>query len=370
MAWNQSTEKCRTVNGGIKKRHGWLWVLWVFAGVAAVAVPAYLTSSVGIDSAAVADDVPEVTDEPVTSPKPSNMIKEVKPDLACFVGKKLRSCDFLLNKDFKKNAKYYLCLFSASWCPPCRREMPRIAKTYLETLKDDPDIELIHFSRDQNDVMALAWAKEHDVKFPVVKPHGGNSLDLKTSGIPHLFILKADGTIVEHDHPMRIFNEKKFSEIKSRIVKVKPQVANVEVKNDERAEQVGGYSWTYRVENECATIVAAGGLGRCTISPVPHGDVVIPAKLGDMSVTSIGDFAFWECGQLTSVTIPSSVKSICAGAFWNCCGLTSVKMLGERPAVGSQMFAYCGKLKEIHVPANAKSWAGMKEWQGIPLVFD
>ena len=118
------------------------------------------------------------------------------------------------------------------------------------------------------------------------------------------------------------------------------------------------------------TIVAAGGLGRCTISPVPHGDVVIPAKLGDMSVTSIGDFAFWECGQLTSVTIPSSVKSICAGAFWNCCGLTSVTMRGERPTAGSQMFAYCGKLKEIHVPANAKSWAGMKEWQGIPLVFD
>ena len=27
-------------------------------------------------------------------------------------------------------------------------------------------------------------------------------------------------------------------------------------------------------------------------------------------------------------------------------------------------------LKAIHVPANAMSWAGMKEWLGIPLVFD
>ena len=130
------------------------------------------------------------------------------------VAEKLGTCEFLLNKDFKKNAKYYLCLFSASWCPPCRREMPRIAKTYAETLKDDPDIELIHFSRDQNDEKALAWAKEHDVRFPVVKPNGGNPLDLKPSGIPHLFILKADGTLVEHDHPMRIFNEEKFRELK------------------------------------------------------------------------------------------------------------------------------------------------------------
>ena len=30
----------------------------------------------------------------------------------------------------------------------------------------------------------------------------------------------------------------------------------------------------------------------------------------------------------------------------------------------------CGKLKAIRVPANAKSWAGMKDWFGIPLVFD
>ena len=129
------------------------------------------------------------------------------------VAQKLRKCNFLLNKNFKKDAKFYLCLFSASWCPPCRAEMPRIAKTYAETLKDDPDIELIHFSRDQNDDKAKAWAKEHDVKFPVVKPKGGNPLDLHSRGIPHLFIVKADGTLLEEGLPMRIFNEEKFREI-------------------------------------------------------------------------------------------------------------------------------------------------------------
>ena len=128
--------------------------------------------------------------------------------------RKLRKCDFLLNKVFKKNAKYYLCLFSASWCPPCRAEMPRIARTYAETLKDDPNIELIHFSRDQNDEKALAWASEHDVKFPVVKPNGGNPLDLRARGIPHLFIVKADGTLVEEGHPMKLFTEEKLRELK------------------------------------------------------------------------------------------------------------------------------------------------------------
>ena len=131
------------------------------------------------------------------------------------VAKALQECDFLLNKDFKKNAECYLCLFSASWCGPCRAEMPRIAKTYAETLKDDPNVELIHFSRDQNDEKALAWAKEHDVKFPVVKPNGGNPLDLNTRGIPHLFIVKADGTLVEEGHPMKLFTEEKLNALKA-----------------------------------------------------------------------------------------------------------------------------------------------------------
>ena len=130
------------------------------------------------------------------------------------VANKLRECEYLLNKNYKKDAKVYLCLFSASWCPPCRAEMPRIAKTYAETLKDDPDIELVHFSRDREESKALAWAKEHDVKFPVVRYDGGNPLDLHTSGIPHLFIVRDDGTLLEEGHPMRMFTEEKLRVLK------------------------------------------------------------------------------------------------------------------------------------------------------------
>ena len=45
-------------------------------------------------------------------------------------------------------------------------------------------------------------------------------------------------------------------------------------------------------------------------------------------------------------------------------------MRGERPTSNNSIFKGCGKLKSIHVPAKAKSWAGMKDWHGIPLVFD
>ena len=88
------------------------------------------------------------------------------------------------------------------------------------------------------------------------------------------------------------------------------------------------------------------------------------------NVKSIGAWAFEGCNGLTSVTIPENVTKIDQYAFVNCGGLTSLTMRGERPDAPNNIFQGCGKLKSIRVPANAKSWAGMKKWHGIPLVFD
>ena len=55
---------------------------------------------------------------------------------------------------------------------------------------------------------------------------------------------------------------------------------------------------------------------------------VIPS---DGSVTSIGDYAFYNCNGLTSITIPDSVTSIGSSAFSGCNSLTSITI----PFVGS-----------------------------------
>ena len=218
MAWNRPTQEIESESKTAKRSRVW-WGLGAGLIVAVAAVAGVVSLSAGTGAPPEKTVADEEVAEVTPKPKQSRTIREVTPAAAPrynVVAEKLQGCKFLVNGQVKRKAKVYLCLFSASWCPPCRAEMPRIAKTYAETLKDDPDIELVHFSRDREESKAMDWAKEHDVKFPVVRYDGGNPLDLHCNGIPHLFIVRDDGTLLEEGHPMRLFTEAKLQALKDR----------------------------------------------------------------------------------------------------------------------------------------------------------
>lgn len=61
-------------------------------------------------------------------------------------------------------------------------------------------------------------------------------------------------------------------------------------------------------------------------------------------VTSIGDYAFYNCSSLTSVTIPEGVTSIGHGAFSYCSSLTGVTIPGSVTEVGDGAFQSCTNL--------------------------
>ncbi|MBO7597179.1 MAG: leucine-rich repeat domain-containing protein [Bacteroidales bacterium] len=86
----------------------------------------------------------------------------------------------------------------------------------------------------------------------------------------------------------------------------------------------------------------------------PSGSLTIPATAtnggNEYSVTSIGDYAFYKCTSLTSVTIPEGVKSIRNYAFSDCENLTSVTIPEGVTSIGNQVFYECTSLTSVTIP--------------------
>lgn len=68
------------------------------------------------------------------------------------------------------------------------------------------------------------------------------------------------------------------------------------------------------------------------------------------TVKKIGDDAFYECSQLSSVILPNGVTSIGEMAFYNCSNLTSVTIPNTVRAIDDDAFRWCEKLSKITLP--------------------
>ena len=73
------------------------------------------------------------------------------------------------------------------------------------------------------------------------------------------------------------------------------------------------------------------------------------------SVTRIGDYAFYNCSGLTSLTLPSSVTRIGDYAFYNCSGLTSLTLPSSVTSIGEFAFRYCSGLTSLTIPSGVTS---------------
>ena len=73
-------------------------------------------------------------------------------------------------------------------------------------------------------------------------------------------------------------------------------------------------------------------------------------------VTSIGSSAFSGCSGLTSVTIPDGVTSIGGNAFWYCSSLSSVTIPESVTSIGSAAFQACSRLKHVYYGGSDLQW--------------
>jgi len=83
-------------------------------------------------------------------------------------------------------------------------------------------------------------------------------------------------------------------------------------------------------------------------------DVIIPSTIEGIKVTEIGRSAFRGNKNITSVTIPNSIKSIGDEAFKECTSLASITMPDSVTSIGNGAFAYTG-LTSVTIPNSIKS---------------
>ena len=103
------------------------------------------------------------------------------------------------------------------------------------------------------------------------------------------------------------------------------------------------YIWNVGTSNDVLGNYAFYGCSRLTSLTIPS------------SVTSIGEAAFYGCSGLTSLTIPSSVTSIGEGAFNGCSGLTSLIIPSSVTSIGKAAFAGCSGLTSLTIPSSVTS---------------
>ena len=89
------------------------------------------------------------------------------------------------------------------------------------------------------------------------------------------------------------------------------------------------------------------------------GSVKIPESITyedvTYSVTSIGDRAFRNCSDLTSVIIPNSVTEIRSGTFQGCTSLTSITIPDGVMSIGNSSFYGCFSLELVIIGNNVTS---------------
>ena len=100
-------------------------------------------------------------------------------------------------------------------------------------------------------------------------------------------------------------------------------------------ETVDGIKWWYTVSGGKASIGSGLYNGNKAIATSTSGAIAIPSSLGGYPVGGIGNYAFSDCGGLTSVTIPASVTNIGHHVFYGCSSLESFSVADENPTYKS-----------------------------------
>jgi peroxiredoxin len=97
--------------------------------------------------------------------------------------------------DYRGKKKVVLSYW-ASWCLPCRAELPELREFYKRYHHDDSDFEVLAISLDEEKPDAEQYATAEKLPFPVLlDPKGRTAQAYSVDGIPTAFVIDKNGKV-------------------------------------------------------------------------------------------------------------------------------------------------------------------------------
>ncbi|MFB9210962.1 TlpA family protein disulfide reductase [Echinicola jeungdonensis] len=117
-------------------------------------------------------------------------------------------------KDYK--GKTLFINLWATWCAPCRAEMPHIASLY-EKVKDQENLEFLMLALDDDFNKSEKYVDAEGFGFPVFQAIGRISPSLHSQSIPTTLVVNKEGKIVFYREGMSNFDTVEFREFLTKL---------------------------------------------------------------------------------------------------------------------------------------------------------
>lgn len=110
-----------------------------------------------------------------------------------------------------------------------------------------------------------------------------------------------------------------------------------------------------------------------------HGDIVIPETHNGFTVTGINEYAFDQCSDILSVSLPSTLKQIEYSAFNGCSALKEIVIPASVDTIYNTAFDGCAALEKVVFEdsknvlklgvGSSSAESGMFSWQPVKSVY-